>query len=229
MRMNFGTNHRRFRKVGVEHYPVDTMTLDLTKSEEELWAAMAAKTRYAIRLGGSRSAGAKEEGASGLGDFCLLYEETAKRNGLPPAKAGVFLHLFQCAARYGLTLRLYTVRDASGRATASAIFANCGSEAWYLFAASSACGRELNGPSRILWQAMRDLKRDGVAVLDLLGVGPAGCDDHPLSRLTHFKAGFGGARAKRLGAWDWVIDEKAYADMRGREMACLIRWQASGN
>ena len=59
--MNFGTNHRRFRKVGVEHYPVDTMTLDPTKSDEELRAAMAAKTRYAIRPGGSRSAGAKEE------------------------------------------------------------------------------------------------------------------------------------------------------------------------
>jgi hypothetical protein len=76
---------------------------------------------------------------------------------------------------------------------------------------------------------MRDLKRDGVAVLDLLGVRPSGCDDHPLSRLTYFEAGFGGAKAKRLGARDWVIDEKAYADMGGREMACLLRRQASGN
>ena len=44
----------------------------------------------------------------------------------------------------------------------------------------------------------------------LLGVAPEGARSHPLAGLSRFKASFGGARMRRAGAWDWVLDHDAY-------------------
>lgn len=218
MRMNFGSPRKRFRKAEPEPYPADTMVVDLSAEEEELRSRLAPKTRYALRLGLSRGTVVAEEGRGGLPEFCRLYAETAERKRLPSADGRAFSHLMDCAERRGLSLRLYVARDVGGRSAASAIFAQEGPAAWYLFAASSAAARAAMGPSLVLWRGILDAKRAGARVLDLLGVSPPDCPDHPLGGVTRFKAGFGGTRVRRLGAWDWVLDEEGYAELRGREL-----------
>jgi len=94
---------------------------------------------------------------------------------------------------------------------ATAIIARCLDTAWYLFSASTKETRSSAGPSAILAAALIDASGWGHASMDLMGVSPAGLDTHPLSKVTRFKAGFGGRRVSRAGAWDYVVKPAAYA------------------
>jgi len=64
--------------------PLRTIQIDLTKSEEELFANLEKDTRYNVRLAGRRGVAVKQ--TNDLEAFKNLYFTTAKRKGFWPAK-----------------------------------------------------------------------------------------------------------------------------------------------
>lgn len=209
-RMNASTGSRRFRKAAVEATCTDTMVVDLTGGPEAVLARMDARTRYSVRLAERRGTVVRRAGEDELFKFYYLYRETAERQDLRTYPEDCFRDLFAAAADGGLSLDLY-LAESAGETASAAVVARHAGEAWYLFAASSARHRAAAGPSAILHRALLDCAAAGDLRMDLLGVAPRAGADHPLSRLTRFKAGFGGERVSRAGAWDFVIDPDAYS------------------
>jgi hypothetical protein len=209
LRMNASTIRRRLRKAPLENTCPDTMIVDLEGGEEAIRSRMDGRTRYSVRLAGRRGTMVERAGEAGLPAFYALYRETAARQEIVLPPEPLFRDLFRSARDYGLDLDLYLARSQE-KPCAAAIVARHKDEAWYLFAASSAEHRAAAGPSAILYRAMIDCARAGARRMDLLGVGPPGTEDHPLSGLTLFKKGFGGERLTRAGTWDYVLDPGEY-------------------
>ncbi len=209
-RMNASTSSRRFRKAAVEATCTDTMVVDLTGGPEAVLARMDARTRYSVRLAERRGTVVRRAGEDELHRFYDLYRETAERQDLRIYPEDCFRDLFASAAEGDLYLDLY-LAESAGETASAAVVARHAGEAWYLFAASSVKHRAAAGPSAILHRALLDCAAAGDVRMDLLGAAPRSGEDHPLSRLTRFKAGFGGERVSRAGAWDFVIDPEAYS------------------
>jgi len=210
LRMNASTRDRKLRKAAVELTCPETMIVDLTGGTEAIMGRMDSRTRYSLRLAERRGTRVEEVGEDGLGRFHALLVETARRQGLRLFPESLYRSLFSSAQGHGLDLGLY-IATSEGRDAASAIVARDRAEAWYLFAASATDLRAAAGPSAILCRALLDAAKAGCRRMDLLGVGPAGDRNHPLSGLTLFKSGFGGRRMTRAGAWDYVLCPREYA------------------
>jgi len=209
LRMNASTRSRRLRKAPVEGIAPDTMVVDLSGGAAALRSRMQARARHAVAAAARRGTAVRELGRAGLGRFHALYRETARRRGFEAHPEAAFARLFAEAERHGLGLSLY-MAESGGADAAAAIFARHGTEAWYLFAASSYEHRMAHGPSAILERALADASEAGALRMDLLGVAPEGELSHPLAGLSRFKASFGGVRMRRAGAWDWVLDHDEY-------------------
>ncbi len=211
LRMNASTRQRRLRKAAVESLCPDTMVVDLSGGWPAVAGRMEHRARYSAQLAERRGTRVEKPGEAGLGDFHALFRKTASLRGLRLHAESCYRELFRTARETGLVLDLY-LATASGTPVASAVFARHRREAWYLFAASDPERRRWAGPSAILHRALRECAEAGDERIDLLGVAPAGMAFHPLAGLSLFKAGFGGVRKSRAGAWDFVLDPDAYED-----------------
>ncbi len=205
MRMNAPTRHRRFRKAYSEATCLDTMVVALDGGPQAIDSGLDYRTRYSVRLADRRGTVVRRVGEAGLPAFHGLQRKTSARHGLALHPESSYRGLFRAAREEGLDLDLY-LADLMGEATAAAIIARHGADAWYLFAASSPEHRASAGPTAILYRALHDCEEAGLGRMDLLGVAPLGTRDHPLSGLSLFKSGFGGKRRQRAGAWDFVLD-----------------------
>lgn len=217
MRMNAPTRHRRFRKAYSEASCLDTMVVGLDGGPGAIDSGLDYRTSYSVRLASRRGTAVRRAGEAGLPAFHGLQRKTAARHGLPLHPEASYRGLFRAAREEGLSLDLY-LAELGGEAAASAIIARHGGDAWYLFAASSPEHRAAAGPTAILHRALHDCEEAGDGRMDLLGVGPLGARDHPLSGLSLFKSGFGGRRRARAGAWDFVLDAQVHGAWAQREL-----------
>jgi lipid II:glycine glycyltransferase (peptidoglycan interpeptide bridge formation enzyme) len=136
--------------------------------------------------------------------FYALFQETAKRDGInihgPEYYQTLFAH---CADYPGQELRLY-LAEHEGETLGAVIVIFRGSDAVYLYGASSNHKRNLMAPYALQWQAMKDAKASGCAEYDLFGIPPGKDPSHPMAGLYQFKTGFGGRIIHRPGSWDYA-------------------------
>ena len=85
-----------------------------------------------------------------------------------------------------------------------------GAEAEYFEAASTEFNQKLPGAYALLWQAMQDLKEDGVQRFNLWGIAPPGQTEHRYAGVTIFKKGFGGEVVEFVPAQDMIIKRSRY-------------------
>lgn len=78
-----------------------------------------------------------------------------------------------------------------------------GTDAVYLYGASSDIKRNLMATYLLQWTAMQDAKERGCTVYDLFGIPPDEDPKHPMAGLYRFKTGFGGKIVHRPGSWDY--------------------------
>jgi len=193
-----------FIRASADIQPPDTVLIDLSVSEEEIRAAMKPKWRYNIGLAEKRGVLVAEAGAQGLDVFYSLLEETARRDGIAIHSSAYYRTLFElCEIGDSRTqLRLYLARHESDALAAIAVLIR-GTQATYLYGASSNIKRNLMAPYALQWQAMRDAKSRGCLIYDLFGIPPSDTADHPMAGLYRFKTGFGGTIIHRPGSWDY--------------------------
>jgi lipid II:glycine glycyltransferase (peptidoglycan interpeptide bridge formation enzyme) len=185
--------------------PRATSIIDLSKTDDELLAAMHPKTRYNIRV--SEKHGVEVCSSfivhRSFDSFWKLFEETAKRDGFR-------LHPREY---YEKQIKMSDVEvygaEYESKLLAAAIVIFSGDSATYLHGASSNEMRNVMAPYALHWAIMKQAKVRGVKHYDLWGIS-----DDPKSGwagITRFKRGFGGADVSAPGTFDLPVNKFWYS------------------
>jgi lipid II:glycine glycyltransferase (peptidoglycan interpeptide bridge formation enzyme) len=197
--------------------PPRTITIDLTRSEEEILAAMHQKTRYNIRLSAKKDVIVREATDSDLPTFNALMQATGSRDQfevhsadyytaayrlfVPDDRAKLFLATYQGAVIAGIFV--FMQRD----------------RAWYFYGASGDVERERMPNHALQWAAIQWAKSRGCTEYDLWGVPDENEDTLEAQYLNRsdglwgvyrFKRGFGGKLIRFAGSFDRVYDRLLY-------------------
>lgn len=197
-----------FVRAGADVQPPDTVLINLKNSEDEILASMKAKWRYNIRLSAKKGVLVKRLDKDGLGIFYNLYVQTAKRDKIAIHSLAYYERLFIHASEYTPAiqdLRLY-VAEYNSEPLSALILLIRGTEATYLYGASSDTHRNLMAPYALQWHAMQDAKQAGCTCYDLFGIPPNDNPSHPMIGLYRFKTGFGGTIIHRSGSYDYAYN-----------------------
>ncbi len=166
--------------------PQSTLVLDLTKSSDELLAAMHQKTRYNIRL--SEKKNLRVDFGKNPAVFVELMKETSQRDKFGAHAPEYYEKMLDVVGVEQGTVYLGNVP------VASAIFIGYDKIYTYLHGASSNEHRDLMAPHLLQWSAIMRAKTNGFIQYDFWGIAPEGMENHPLAGVTRFKLGFGGER-----------------------------------
>jgi lipid II:glycine glycyltransferase (peptidoglycan interpeptide bridge formation enzyme) len=211
----------RFKKAGTDIQPPDTVLVDLTRSLDEILAAMKPKCRYNIGLAQKRGVIVCEQ-EDNIEVFYRLLTETAQRDGIAVHNIEYYRALFEeskgeSSRTVPVQLRLYTARHENDDLAAIVVLFR-GKQATYLYGASSNYKRNLMAPYALQWKAMQDAKAFGCTVYDLFGIPPNESPGHPMAGLYRFKTGFGGAIVHRPGSWDYPYKPALHALFKSAEI-----------
>lgn len=201
------------KKNAVDIQPPDTTQIDLTKSEEEILAAMKNKWRYNIKL--AQKKGVVVEKTSGnalnLSDFVDifydLYKVTSARDGIAMHAKAYYKDLLELSAQEAQKggdvpqVNLYVAKHEDDYLGAiMTLFSK--TESVYLYGCSSNKKRNLMPNFLLQWTAMSDAKAYGSRYYDMYGMPPTDDPSHPMHGLYLFKTGFGGTNVHRAGTYD---------------------------
>jgi lipid II:glycine glycyltransferase (peptidoglycan interpeptide bridge formation enzyme) len=186
--------------------PSGTSIVDLSKTEDELLAAMHSKTRYNIRVA--------EKHCVVVGQWTMdngqlfqkvfqLFEETAKRDGFRLHPRGYYEKQIKMPG-----IEVYGA-ECEGKLLAAAIVIFSGSTATYLHGASSNEMRNVMAPYALHWAIMKRAKERGMKHYDLWGIS----DDHKSgwAGITRFKRGWGGTDVFSPGTFDLPVNKFWYS------------------
>lgn len=197
--------------------PPRTIAIDITRSDDEILAAMHPKTRYNIRLGPKKDVVVREAQPGDLPAFNALMQTTGARDGFSVHSAEYYetaYQLFVPAGQAKLLLATYQEQIIAG----IFVFVQ-GDRAWYFYGASGETERQRMPNYALQWAGIQWAKSLGCAEYDLWGVpdeDEATLEAHYLERhddlwgVYRFKRGFGGQLVRFAGAFDRVYDPLLY-------------------
>lgn len=187
--------------------PKTTLTLDLTRTEEELLAGMHRRTRYNARLALRKGVEITDgNDAFFLEGFYKMLKETSERKAFLVHNRDYYdrvLELFGPAGR--IFLASYDSEVISG-----AFILRFGRYAYYSYGASRPEYSETKSTQAVQWAAIRWAKRSGCEVYDFWGIPADPGPGHPLYGVYKFKAGFGGRVVHYVGAYDLPLRRFKY-------------------
>jgi lipid II:glycine glycyltransferase (peptidoglycan interpeptide bridge formation enzyme) len=186
----------------------NTLLLDLTRSEDDLLAAMKQKTRYNVRLAVRRGVTVRPGSSADLELFYRLYAETARRDGFIIRPPDYYRDAWGRFLDEGLAHLL--LAEAEGEVVAGLILFVFGPAAWYMYGASSDRHRELMPNYLLQWEAIRLARSFGCRLYDLWGAPERMDESDPMWGVVRFKLGLGGELAQGLGAWDYPVSRVGY-------------------
>jgi len=175
---------------GRRFFTPKTFYLDLTKSEEELLAAMHPKARYNIKI--AQKHGVEIKQSNNIDDFLRLTNETKRRQGFYAHNDEYFKKMWDHLK--GSIAHLFTATY-KGEVLAAWIIFKFGDFIYYPYGASSEAHREVMATSLLLWEIARWGKAQGCKTFDLWGVEEG-------KGFTDFKRRFGPAEIEFIGTFD---------------------------
>lgn len=202
-----------------------TLLLDLTKSEDELLAAMHPKTRYNIKVAERHGVTVEEKNdEEGLAMFLKLQRETADRQKF-------YIHPDSYYRTLWETLTQLSVED---QTSAHILVAKLGSEAlgalflmrygktfYYPYGGTADTHRDSMFGTLLMWEAVKLGKRLGCQVFDMWGAAASDDPADPWSGFTRFKKGFGGQLVEFEDTYDLVLNKPLYSLLT---LGNKIRW-----
>ena len=203
-----------FKKLGFIDAPMYmhaelTSQLDVTKSEEEIMAAMRKTTRYEIRK--AEKIGVKISTSTDeklIRHFYDLQLETARRQKFVPFSYKYFFEQFKVFFASNKALLYTATFEKKILAQAFIIFYNA--EAVYHYAVSTEEGRQYPGAYLLQWEVIKEAKKRGMKRYNFWGVAPVESKDHRFAGISIFKRGFGGEDVQYLHAQDLIINFPRY-------------------
>ncbi len=202
-------SNTNIKKSRVDVQPPDSVLLDISRSEEEILAAMKSKWRYNVRYAQKHGVSVRKITALDpdflheLDSFYSLYKTTAARDGIGIHPLSYYRDLLERGAKDDsqADVSLY-IASHEGEDLAAIITLCMGSEAVYLYGCSSNEKRNLMPNYLIQWTAICDARKFGCKVYDFYGIPPTDDPAHPMHGLYLFKTGWGGAEVHRPGSFD---------------------------
>lgn len=175
------------------------------KTEEELMAAFAQKTRYNLRLSGRKGVVVKLCGEESLADFAGLMQETGARDGFIVRNEDYFRTMLRSL---GEDARLYMAYW-EDKPIAGTLAIHYGNKVWYLYGASSNEHRNVMPNYQLQWAMIRWALEKKCDIYDFRGVSGDLTPDNPLYGLYLFKKGFGGDLTEFCGELTMVYNKTA--------------------
>jgi peptidoglycan pentaglycine glycine transferase (the first glycine) len=186
----------------------NTMTLDLTRDEDALLAAMKSKWRYNIRLAERKGVTARPGTTEDLPLLYDMYRETALRDSFVIRPFAYYRDAWGSFIERGLAQPL--IANVDDDAVAMVLLFRFGDCAWYMYGASRDWHREKMPNHLLQWEAMRWAKSVGCTVYDLWGAPDEAVESDPMWGVYRFKRGFGAALVRHIGAYDYPISRPGY-------------------
>ena len=193
-----------FRKSFREIQPSKTLSLDISKPEEELLSKMHCKTRYNIRLAERRGVVVKiSDSCNYFNDFFALLEKSAKRDDFrthPKQYYKKQLLINDDEYRTFLFIAYHKNIPIAG------IMVNFfGLTATYLHGGFDYSFRSLMAPYKLQYEAIRRAKTMGCKYYDFWGI-----EEKRWPGVTRFKKGFGGKKVVYPGSFDLILSRNWY-------------------
>jgi peptidoglycan pentaglycine glycine transferase (the first glycine) len=182
----------------------NTITVDLTRSEDEILAAMGQGKRRKVNYGPRHGVTVRSASVDELPTLYRIYEETGKRNEFLTRPFSYYEDEWGLMLRAGLAHAL--IAEIGGRAVAHVILFHFGRKCWYFYGASVSDNevRKLMPSDLLQWEAMRWAKSQGYTTYDMWGAPNDFNESDSMWGVFQFKRDFGGTVVRHIGAWDYV-------------------------
>lgn len=191
--------------------PKKTLIVDLTDTDEKIFAAMHEKTRYNIRLATKKEVRVSIGPATGapMEQFIEMLSDTARRNGFRMHDADYYRKMGASLHQAKSTHAMFSVQLAmayhSNTPVAGALLGFFGDTVTYLHGASDHESRQLMAPFILHWEALRFAQKEGYRHYDFWGI-----DAQTWPGVTRFKMGFGGHIVEYPGTFDLPLKSMWY-------------------
>ncbi len=193
----------------VAFYPY-SYVIDLTKSEDELLAAMHAKTRYNIKI--ANRYGVKVEEVStddGFEIYLKLLFDTTKRQGFYLHSQNYHRQLWKTLKNTGIPHIM--LASYQGEVLSAFMLFTLKDKLFYPYGASLDLHREVMAPTLLMWECTKFGKSLGLKSFDMWGsLGPDAHESEQGYGFHRFKQGFGGQLVQFVGTYDLIIDHQFY-------------------
>ena len=186
----------------------NTVLLDLTRSEDEILAAMKQKTRYNVRLAERKGVTIRTGTERDIPQLYQMYAETSVRDGFVIRDAAYYQYTWGKFIRSGLANPL--LAEVDGEIIAGLILFVFANKAWYLFGMSRESHRDKMPNYLLQWAAIRQAKAAGCASYDLWGAPDTFDENDSMWGVYRFKEGLGGTVIRTIGAWDFPVKPGIY-------------------
>jgi len=173
---------------------------------------MKPKWRYNYRLALKKGVKVRQAEKNELAVFYKLLEETSKRDKIAIHGFDYYKALF-CSNYDAPDIRIYFAMYENDT-LAGIVTLFRGTDAVYLYGASSGNNRNLMPAYALQLKAIEDAKIFGCKRYDFFGIPPCNDDTHPMSGLYLFKTGFGGKIIHRHGSYDFPYSYILYRIFR---------------
>lgn len=199
-----------------------TFQVDLSKTEEELFANLESKTRYNVNLAGGKGVKIIEDNSrDGLDTYLSMLEKTLSRQGFYLHSPEYFLKMWETLKDSGMMHIFHAVYDDT--AIVSWIIFKWKDVVYYPYGASRSIHREVMASNLMMWEMIMWAKSQRAAVFDMWGcLGPKADKSHSWYGFHRFKKGYGGEHMRFLGTFDLVLQEPHY---RLFKLANNFRWK----
>lgn len=186
----------------------NTVTLDLTQSEDDLLAAMSQNTRRKVRTAIKKQVSVRPAGLDDLDTLYDLYAVTGERDHFLIRPPDYYQRAWRDFMQAGLAHAL--IAEFQGKPIAHVILFHFGQKCWYFYGASSNEERQRMPNYLLQWEAMRWAKSQGYQTYDMWGAPSEFNEDDPLWGVFQFKKGFRGTVVRHIGAWDYAPNAVSY-------------------
>jgi peptidoglycan pentaglycine glycine transferase (the first glycine) len=205
------------RSSSLTEQPPRTIVLDISDAEDSILKRMNQSTRRKVKLKDKKDIAVRQGTAADVASFTQLMAITSQRDAFGAYDAAYYeraFALFAPSDHCALLLASHQGHDLAGL-----MVFRCGTNAYYLYGASS--NEERNRmPTYILQlEAIRWAKQHGAQRYDLWGIpdeaeatleAQFGTRHDGLWGVYKFKRGFGGQVVRSVGAWDMIYNPLLY-------------------
>ncbi|MEN8253235.1 MAG: peptidoglycan bridge formation glycyltransferase FemA/FemB family protein [Patescibacteria group bacterium] len=187
-----------------------TFQLDLSPSEEKLFAQLKSKTRYNVNLSYKKGVRIQEDSSKqGLETYIGILQETTKRQAFYLHTPGYFRKMWEELKDTGM-MRIFHATY-QNTVLVSWIMFIFNDVLYYPYGASRSAHKDVMASNLMMWEMIKFGKQEVCKSFDMWGsLGPNVNKKNPWFGFHRFKKGYGGELVEFLGTFDLVINPLNY-------------------
>lgn len=186
----------------------NTVSVDLTQSEDDILMAMSGNTRRKVRTAEKKNITIRSASLDDLPILYDLYQVTGERDDFLIRPFEYYKQAWQKFMEADLAHAL--IAEYEGKPIAHVILFHFGQKCWYFYGASSNEERNRMPNYALQWEAMKWAKSQGYIIYDMWGAPNVFDESDSMYGVYEFKRGFRGAVVRHIGAWDYAPNQLLY-------------------